>query len=426
MSVNIKQTKKSERWMYLLMFVLIYITDSGIINFGGITWYYLSMLCVLAFATVGALRFFSNNGLRVPVKFIVVCYLLFCISAFSYLLGTGIGPILKYDALILLGFFIALDWDFRDFACKFSNVCFFLAVISLVLFIVVAIRPEVYDMLPSIHFTSSGTEREYKTVFFANMIRFGTQLPRLYGPFWEPGVCQAYFNIALLFSSLYLDEKKQLLRIVVFTAAIIATQSTTGYFACAFILSMVIFKRNQGGKNAMVFIKIFIVAAIFIGIWNLPSLMETKMFETTFSKFDTGMENASVSSRYLSAFGNFSIALRSPIYGVGLNNSDGALRSLYSNYIGIHQTNTLTNYFATFGFILGVFMNVMWISFVRKISLDKITGVLCLGAIVAILSGENFLNSACMNIFLMYGFLALNKKSSNSNQSNREGIKVYE
>jgi hypothetical protein len=140
---------------------------------------------------------------------------------------------------------------------------------------------------------------------------------------------------------------------------------------------------------------------------NLQKFAKTDLYGTVFSKIENGFSNVSFLSRYYSIIGNIEIALNHPLVGVGLNNSDEVIRSMYSVYKGIHQTNTLTNYFATFGLFWGLFFNICWFNFAKKISHGCIKTIFCIVAVACILSGENFLNSMIFTVFLMYGFVDL-------------------
>jgi hypothetical protein len=191
------------------------------------------MLLSFSLASISFLNAIQKNRSKQPASLVFILLILFFICSVSYILGAGFGPILKYSSIVLLAYFIAKSWDISDFLNRFTNICYIVAIASLAMFIIVVTFPMIYYYLPILKMNSIN----YRTIGLANMVIVsGQNIPRMYGPFWEPGVCQAYFNLALLFTILNGQGKKQFVQIIIFSLCVIATQSTTGYVAWALII----------------------------------------------------------------------------------------------------------------------------------------------------------------------------------------------
>lgn len=397
--------------MFLSIFLLL-ITDSGYItNLPTNSGYYISLLGILAIGACFAIRillkFWKEN--KTPFSFAVAVILCGWVLIFSYLQGAGWGPSLKYVFLLLTAYYVAATYDFDELMRSVVNVLFVLAAVAVLMWFIVFLFPGIYDHLPPIMMLNGSSQLDvYRTIGLANMYwPFYEPIPRLYSVFWEPGVAQAYFNIAIILSLKLIKGKQKILYISVFIVAVILTLSTTGYIVCVAILLYILLSRKGDGiseSKAISRLKIGILIGVTVLLIFLPTITSTDLYLSVFEKLNGGMENASVESRAISIIGNLEVVIRHPLTGVGLNQANVALRE-YGYYI--NQTNTVMSYFATFGVLIGTFFVLAWGSFLKSISHSTMEFVALIISFLLIFSGEDFIQSLFFNVLMMYGWIKL-------------------
>lgn len=400
--------KKPKLIYFVLMLCVIYITDSGIVNYTGLTGYYASLIALLIAGMYSIVFFLSKSGKTQARSLVLLMAILLIIATFSCLMGSGIGPIMEYCCLMIFSYYVAKTMNFDDFIRTYTNVMVFIAVVSLVTYAIFAFVPGGETIFPVIKLSG----RSYRTVFVSNMIKYNWEyMPRMYSLFWEPGVCQAYMNLALFFVIKKKRTKHFLFIIFVLIACIIATRSTTGVFCTTLVmLYYFIFISTKRSKKDL-FLHLMVILVLIIITVSYSSIYESDFYRSVFGKLNEGITNASFGGRWYSILGNLKIIIQNPILGVGYTNSDAALQNIISmtNYY-IHQTNTLMNYMASFGMLIGGIFVISWWKLARNLegSIGKSTIVFIIFAIC--LSGENFIASAFFNIMMMYGYLSFSSK----------------
>lgn len=395
----------------LLSIYLLLITDSAYAANLPTVGYYISLFGVLAYGVLTlinfSLRFWKDN--QTPFSFAILAVLCVWIFIFSYLQGAGWGPSFKYVFILLTAYSVATAYDFDELMLSVVNVLFFLAAAAVLMWIVVYLFPGCYDRLPQMNVVLGGEQPAvYRTIGFANMYwPFYEPIPRLYSIFWEPGVAQAYFNIAIILSLKLNKGKQKILYISVFMIAVILTLSTTGYVVCAAIMLYVLLSRKgESDSESKVIrrLKIGILIGVTVLLISLPTITSTDLYLSVFEKLNGGMENASVESRVISITGNLEVVMRHPLTGVGLNQVTKALIE-YGYYIS--QTNTVMSYFATFGVLIGTLFVLAWSSFIKSISHSTLEFVALIISFLLIFSGEDFIQSLFFNVLMMYGWIRL-------------------
>lgn len=395
----------------LLSVFLLLITDSAYAANLPPYGYYISLFGVLAFGAFFLLKlllkFWKDN--KTPFSFAIVAILCGWIFIFSYLQGAGWGPPLKYVFILFSAYYVAATYDFDELMCSVVNALFVLAAAAVLMWLFVYLFPGVYDRLPQMSVVLEGEQPVvYRTIGLANMYwPFYEPIPRLYSVFWEPGVAQAYFNIAIILSLKLIKGKQKILYISVFIVAVILTLSTTGYIVCVAILLYILLSRKGDGiseSKAISRLKIGILIGVTVLLIFLPTITSTDLYLSVFEKLNGGMENQSVESRAISIIGNLEVVIRHPLTGVGLNQANVALRE-YGYYI--NQTNTVMSYFATFGVLIGTFFVLAWGSFLKSISHSTMEFAILIISFLLIFSGEDFIQSLFFNVLMMYGWIKL-------------------
>lgn len=408
------KTKKMKSRYYILMMILFFLTDSGVANYTGITGYYTTMALIIVAGGVGLLSILIHFKGRAVTSFSFLMLICVFIAVTGIVLGSGLGPILKHLCILLCGYSVATHIEYKNFKTVYINTCVFFAICALIMYVVVVFIPGGANIFPTINFTVSGSliDRKYITIYFCNMLLVaGEEFPRLYSLFWEPGVCQIYFNIALLFLILNEQENKKFLKSIILLIAVIATQSTTGYITCMSIWVYYLLFVQKKKNITTQFLQIAIVVFLFSIIINYTTLKQSELYNSVFYKLEEGSNNISASSRIYSLLGNLLLAIKNPIIGVGLNKSAELLNQMkLSDYV-LHQTNTFTNYLATFGVVIGcVFINC-WIKIGRLENVKGLRRFLLFLVLFICFSGENLIGSSLINVIVMYGFIEIFDKS---------------
>ena len=390
---------------------LLLITDSAYAANLPTVGYYGSLLGVilvgLACALCLILPFLSEKSS--PLSFVIVLFLCGWVFISSYLRGAGIGPSTKYIFILIIAYYAAAAVDFNELMNGVVNVLFVLAAAAISMWIIVFLFPSVYDRLPQMEVVLGGGQNAvYRTVGIVNMYwPFYEPIPRLYSVFWEPGVCQAYFNIGMILTVKLIDGKREILYIAVFLLAVILTLSTTGYFVAAAVLLYILLsgkgtdasaRRIHGGLK----IGVLIGAAVLLVL--LPVFTLSDIYASVFDKLSMGTANQSVSSRFGSITGSLEVLKDNFLLGVGLNQSVAAV---WETGRRINLTNTVMDYFVSFGIIIGSLFVACWASFIRSLSESGLEFLTIALAFVLIFAGENFIQSQFFNVLMMYGLTSL-------------------
>lgn len=402
---------KQKKFKYLFMMLLLFLTDSAFVLYGLTYGYYASMFISFVIGAYCMLKIITSK--LISKKIVIVLGVCFWIVGFGILQDSGIGPTLKYFCILYSACYISLKWNFNEFVYIFVKCLFFLACIALAMWIVVVIFPESLGFFPTIVLRgAAGQENSkylYHTIFLANMYTDTTYtfIPRLYSIFWEPGVAEAYFNICLLFTVFKFKGKKKFLYSLVFSLAVLATLSTTGYLCFAVVGIIALLKKNTENDKYENVIKILIIILIIVIIFNLSTILKGELYESVFGKMQSGTEHQSFSSRINSVFGNLKVIISHPFFGVGLNKTNDAVKEFGYN---ISQTNTVMDYFCTFGMLIGLFFVFCWYKFIRlyfsDISKNKFILFLVFLVFLIIMSGEDYIYSIIFTLFMMYGLNA--------------------
>lgn len=397
--------------LIILGLMILLITDSGYAKYEPVYGYYGSLIGLVLFGVYCTFKLFSRfkvNIMMAPRSFLVLAIISVWLFFFSLMMGAGIGPTLRYLCILVSAYYISSTYEFEKVAVLLTNMLFIFAVAALVMWFMVFLIPESYNLFPVLIFkanNSSGKLLEYRTIGLANMLLSNyTVLPRIYSLFWEPGVCQAYFNIAILLTLKFFKGKKKVLYLIVFGMGVVLTLSTTGFITCAVVLLFALLMRNDSDKRTNQLLKVGILVLVTVVLLNLEVLIGGDIYESIFGKLSGGGEHTSVASRINSITGNIDVIKKHFLFGTGLNQSSRALKE-----IGIvtDQTNTLFDCLATFGIIIGFLFIICWGYFIKKISTNIVENAIIILTFLLIFSGEDFIQSLFFYMLLMYGMTSL-------------------
>lgn len=409
--MNYDKTKEEIRYSlfaYIGLFFMMYITDSGYANYSYLG-YHVKIYGIIFMASIFLLTNLKKMIHQFDAK---VLFLLSAILLSGLINKSSMGLLLAYLFTLLFSYCFVTKISFKAFCNVLLRLMRFVSLWSLALYIIVVFFPQIAEYIPIVEYNYNvSSPTPYYETFFSHLSLSVWNVQRNHGPFWEPGVFQVYLIFALLISIFQSSVKTLWRDVILFGTTIITTFSTTGYITfCIALLCIVFVRENElGGKWKIAIASGFLIV---IGFWAFGE----QLYNFVFYKLgEEGVDNGSYISRLVSVRGNIALALKNPILGVGYSNSNKILNSLYSNVYDkmVHQTNTLMNYFASFGLIIGAFFSFMWLRVARKLAKYKKMYILVFATIILSLSGENMISSICINVFMFYGLNTLSDIEEN-------------
>ena len=379
---------------FRIYIVLIIILKSGAVFFqkyDNISTYVLFSLILFYFIIF-------NKKYLVNKKYFLFTILIVLASIFPMLIANEYSYYLQYVKLALLFLFLSLipqivNYDqFRDIYIK---LVIFLGITSLIIHFVIQAKPSIASLFPIIE-SYGGSVRYNNLLFYLSLI---TDYPnnRNYSIFYEPGVYQAFLNIAIIFE-LQKNYLKNLPILFLFVISIITTFSTTGLI-CLFLVFLILFLNNYKlWRKKRIYIYLFLFPLIFFGLYSglLYKEIIEKLSESSYSFF----------SRSIGSLLDIQIFLENPFFGAGYEKYKKMIKYLaFQNYqidVG-GSTNSFTNSLSKFGIIftsLSLFMHyTVGLSFTKNIFKRGIYFLI----LTIVLMTENFFLSPFFIVLSYYG-----------------------
>lgn len=395
---------KSNLVYYILVFIIVFISNKTLLfgtneieAFSMIGTYFSN---IFLFIMSICLMFFKRKTLSQHDVMMMLLFI-FCI-VFSGIansnLRVGYGFMLM---MIMSGLFLTKIMPFLKFIRIFEDIIFIIAQYSLIIYIIAFLNIGFLSKFPTIVNTNN--------YLFINCwlccipISMQFEIPRLFGPFSEPGIFQIYLNLAILFHCIR-NKEISIIRILTFIIALALTFSTTGYIACGIVFVFLFFqlRRKIQTSRKGFFLMTIIIAAIIILSVTTDILSSNGM---VFNKFnDDG--RATTAARMGAIFGNISIWATHPIFGVGIT----ALPFLFEEYCmrsyGVStqsNTNSILVPFAMFGLLYGLLCVKGFWEISTKCTKGRGKSLLLFGSILLMLAGENITENVLFYVLIMYG-----------------------
>ncbi|MBQ7290382.1 MAG: hypothetical protein IJW76_01490 [Clostridia bacterium] len=395
--MEIMNDAKKSYILYFWMFLCFFITDSPFANYAANGYVFkVTAPMILGILYPAYCMIFKKYTLSRSYT-LVTLFIFSMVALSSALGGGGLRMTVAYLGMWLFGLFFSKTYSFEDFRRAFMNSVIFIAIFSIIIYLVLLLFPVSKYMFPTVLYSNGMTV----DLFFTTFRLMSGPVRRNYGMFWEPGTYQAYLNLALLF--LFKEKKCDffLPKVIVLVLAIITTFSTTGFIVMALILCYSMLTKSDALQKSA-FKKISFVV-FMIGVSIIALANADMIARLVFDKMEAG--NNSYDSRMLSILGNLIVTLKYPFLGAGYGNSAQVLNQLVESTSGfIHQTNTFTNYFATFGIFIGGLFIFFWMKISSALSKNLMENIFTIVILTLITSGENFLSSFAFILFLIYGF----------------------
>ena len=299
----------------------------------------------------------------------------------------------------IFSFFVVLctvnTWSFLEFKQRYIHVMMILAIVSLIGFFLLSCVPELSNIF---------VVQNKSNYLYSNWIMYvhAKEYSRNMGLFWEPGAFQTFLCLALLFEVLskYMSVK----RILVFTATVITTFSTTGYIALSIILLFALINRNTSKDNKKI-IAAMILIAVIMAFFFWDELMDTST-NSPFGKLvsyandnDAEKKVTSTSVRINGIIQPFYAFLSRPIWGLGYEGLNAY------TYVYTHNMNTCTfvNWFAVYGIGYGLTMLYCFYRLAKKSTTSFFQLIIVIIVLFVITVSENYVDNPFFAMLAIYG-----------------------
>lgn len=372
------------------------------------------LLLVIGFIVLFLVYVYFNlkrSNLSIPFyKFLFLIFFMGMVITTMLYNSDSVRSYLHIILLIFCGFFVTELLSFQVFTRMFKTFMLFLCIASLIAFIVKPLILQHSLLLPN--FTNA-TGVQFINLGVTNIPVISVN--RNFGVFWEPGVFQAYINLALIFELFFNKQFPRSNYILIFILTIFSTLSTTGLIClCLIIIAYMIknkFKYIKHFKTIAVIIVLFM--GLLISMQLHPDIYFASYNNSVFGKLsDIG---GSFDERINATIADFYVSIHNPLFGVGINNNieiarqagDSLGRSFKSN------TNTIAYWLASYGLFLGLILVLLYIKLCFRICGENklcFYVILVIGAVLLILASENFLNSLLFNTLIFYALDGNNRE----------------
>lgn len=199
--------------------------------------------CLIAINMYYAIK--KKGQISISLSAIIVTSLFLFPSLIDVLHTSSTNPYsavnLLYPVNFLCGYIIAKNYGKQKFYTIMESIVFVLAILSLVGMSIYYINPSLIRAFPTYNYYDTINH----TIFFFNYQFVGNWMPmRNAGIAWEPGVFQIVLNLGLVIAISRYSGKQRLIRVCVYTLAIILTKSTMG-FIILFINIILLLKEEK-------------------------------------------------------------------------------------------------------------------------------------------------------------------------------------
>ena len=416
-----KESRFLERLEYIIIFMMIYLSSSFVINaipgfiiLGG------HFACLFLFFIVAML---DGKKFTINSKMAIKLFTLLAIISIGSMSSRGEEA--KQAIINILQFFIAylyaLSFDFSKFLKKFVNIIYFICWFSVIVYVLYIVVPDFIKLFPDVSNTV-GVKAE--NLFFTTIC--GGINVRNQGLFWEPGAFQTYINLTLIMELFYF-KNLGLKRMTVYMAAILTTYSTAGYLTTLFIVYIYITQHlfSTSGKEKSNAKTVFIIMTVVIIAIIVFFSLSNNVSESVFGKFDAYRESGygsnkrtTVSVRFDAFIRPFKVFWQYPMFGAGTRGmTNFALNERYNM-----NTCTFINWFAYFGIFFGAMMMRMFYKFAKRFSNKKIIVYMIFFAIFLATATENYYRNPSILIFAFFPFVNNAEENNNENLTEHQQL----
>lgn len=333
-------------------------------------------------------------------KSLVLFFYLFALIAIDSIRSVSIGDSILLIVPIFVGFIVSCTVDINQLEKAFSDIVYFLAGYSLVFYIIGYIFPALINKLPVIGYLYNSQAQMHNALFC--VCSSGTAFLRNYGITWEPGAFAIILCLSL-FIELFIRKDTKPIRAYVLVIAIITTYSTMGFFVLAGIMVTYLLSAKDNlkiKKSHIVLVFVVIILYVVFSSSDIGSLVFSKLN----GLFDKGKElNYTTLARVNAIKVPFEAFCSSPILGIGCEN----FMVFNREYCDGVATNTIINWFASLGLLLGIPCLLYQLKFVCHVSkncdLSFLGTCLIIISSVLLVSTESLYRISLIYVIVFYG-----------------------
>lgn len=298
LNMSIEISKRALR-QYMIIYIMLIFNQSNLYQN-----YIYQNQTLVSFIAFSMLLILIVNHKKEAMEGISLVLILLIFTSVLRLLKGGIGLEFWYEMAVKIEIvYLAILADVKHFMERFIKVVFFLALVSVIFWLFQNIGINLAQKL-LYQYSTQGTYTVYdaawnKTVHRYNgygifVYSFLSVYPnRNVGIFTEPGIYQSVLNMALFCIVFFANEinlsyKKVVQMFLVISAALITTQSTSGYFGFGALLVVILLRNKKDSLNWKKYaIRLLVVGIIILGVDYFirggQSLFETAIFSKVFN-----------------------------------------------------------------------------------------------------------------------------------------------
>lgn len=390
-----KAYRKRNYILYVATFLLIYFSSAfSLSRYSGTT-------RMMLFAGLLAILMLYAALTRKSIKITIEILFVFLFGLLSYLLN---GESLKQLTILLVYYTLTLFFincfDYSEFIEAYCRIIYFLAVVSLVMYVLATFVPQVLTPLPVV---SNSLGRTSYSVFFA-LSPFDM---RNMGLFWEPGAFQTYLNIAILFEIFrFRFQNKQ--RVAVLIVTLITTFSSAGFITIIFLAFTIVINQmvEQNLRKDFGFLLCIAMVAV-IAVWYYINYVDSALGYVLFGKLlryaQDGNAASSTGVRVESIIRPFQIfSSRLQYFFIGMGPTK-LVETFRNNYGHAMTTCTIANWFAEHGIFFGLLMLTGFYRLTGTLSGKTITRLMLLTVFVLCTLSEDYVRNPSILVFIFYG-----------------------
>ena len=370
----------------------------------------LGLISIIAFPII---KSGTLNKFFLKTKDLWAVFIMFVIMSISSVINSeSFVTYISKTISVLLAYSICQFYSKKEFACIFDDFMTLVSCFAVSIELMAYIIPSLLRKLPTVTNTASGT---FYTCFFGS-IQSGNlynQYIRANGVFWEPGAFAIYLVFAMMIQLFVLD-KINIKRVIIYFILIVFTFSTTGYVTLGvLLLTFIISDRTAEMSNGLKTLFILLILG-FTGFMFYSD--NTIIYDGVIGKLTSGTSSAT--TRYSSIFNGIKVIFDHPLFGVASRSQDfmydyvHSSENKYTNG-GTIIANTIIGWSVNFGLVFGSLFVVGTLKYLKKYAHSIIEWILLSIVIIMAYSGERFF-SFFPFIYVFYGLKKGNECNENS------------
>lgn len=330
--------------------------------------------------------------------------------------GENASTFTKGVIAIAVAFVIVQFFSMDTVLKTYTKLVRVLCVLSLACYVITLLNS---GFLASINSASIETKRYYNLYFCVGMISKAATFPRNYGMFWEPGAFQTFIILSMVID-IFGYRRATFGNMLLYSATILTTFSTTGYIALALVYLLMLFDNKSIKANRKASL-VFIIAVIAVIIYYNKDIFFSTSTGSVFGKVirlsESGVTNASHSEgvRVASVIEPLKMWVKNPIFGMGRANMQSVLENTISEGMA---TCTFVNWFAVYGTLYGIVMMLGFYRFSSFLSGDSLQRAGIFVILMVIIMSENYVDNAAIIMIAMMGFGYYGRKKAYDNIAN--------